>query len=105
MAQDVDTEGDIYDARVGGGFPVVEPSECLSDACLSVPVAPNDPTPASSSFKGPGNPVALHPSAPKTKSTPKRCKRGKARKKGKCVKSRAKKAARRADRRKHGRAK
>ena len=47
---------DIYVARVGGGFPVPPTApDCLGDACQGIPAAPNDPTPASASFRGPGN--------------------------------------------------
>jgi hypothetical protein len=102
VPQDTDTSNDIYDARVDGGFP--PPSEqvpCLGDTCLSVPVAPNDPTPALNSFVGPGNPVPVE--------VVKKCGKGKVRdKKGACVRKRearkkgkAKRAARRAVR--HGR--
>lgn len=58
-----DTDGnyDIYDARVGGGLPEPPPPppSCQGDACQPTPPALNDPTPASSSFKGPGDPQAL----------------------------------------------
>ncbi len=47
---------DIYDARIGGGFPTPsQPTPCLGDACQSPPAAPNDPTPASAGFKGAGD--------------------------------------------------
>jgi hypothetical protein len=48
---------DVYDARVGGGFPPPPPPPpaCLGDACQSVPAPPNDPTPASAGFRGAGN--------------------------------------------------
>jgi len=49
---------DIYDAREGGGLPPPPPptQPCLGDACQSAPPAPNDPTPASASFHGAGDP-------------------------------------------------
>ncbi len=47
----------IYDARVGGGFPPpTQPNgECLGEACQPAAVAPDDQTPASSTFSGVGN--------------------------------------------------
>jgi hypothetical protein len=53
---------DIYDARAGGGFPTpASPPECLGDTCQNVPAAPNDPSPASAGFKGPGDPAPAKP--------------------------------------------
>ena len=47
---------DIYDARIGGGFPTQsQPTPCVGDACQSPPPPPNDPTPASAGFKGAGD--------------------------------------------------
>jgi hypothetical protein len=48
---------DIYDARVGGGFPLQEPPspECQGEACQSAAPTPNDPTPSSQGFVGPPN--------------------------------------------------
>jgi DNA-binding beta-propeller fold protein YncE len=53
---DEDNEVDIYDARVNGVVGI-RPSipECLGEACQPPPQAPNDPTPASAGFQGPGN--------------------------------------------------
>jgi DNA-binding beta-propeller fold protein YncE len=61
---------DVYDARVGGGFPP-PPSPrppCEGEACQSPPAPPDAPTPASSVFRGPHNPPAR-----------KRCAKGKRR--------------------------
>lgn len=55
-AIDVDQERDIYDARVNGRSdkaPVI--TECAGEACQPFTGPPNDPTPASSAFEGPGN--------------------------------------------------
>ncbi|HEY3958933.1 MAG TPA: NHL repeat-containing protein [Solirubrobacteraceae bacterium] len=67
--QDVDTILDVYDARVGGGFPLPAPvPACEGDACQSMVAAPNDATPGSLAFHGPGNvkPPAVAPPAKKT---------------------------------------
>jgi hypothetical protein len=69
---------DIYDARVGGGFPPPPqpPAACEGEACQSPFAAPEDPTPASSAFKGAGNVV----------ETPQgRCPKGKVRRRGRCT--------------------
>ncbi len=37
---------DVYDARVGGGFPEApKPIPCIADACQGLPAPPDDPTP------------------------------------------------------------
>jgi Tol biopolymer transport system component len=57
---DNDTSYDLYDARVDGGLPepLPPPPSCQGDACQPTPTQLNDPTPASSSFKGAGNPTS-----------------------------------------------
>jgi hypothetical protein len=70
---------DLYDARVEGGFPQpTEAAACEGEACQSPPAAPDDPTPASSSFQGAGN-VVEEPVQPKP------CPKAKVGRKGKCV--------------------
>lgn len=56
---DRDNNRDLYDARVNGGFPPPPPggAPCEGDACQAPVVPPSDPTPASASFRGAGNPV------------------------------------------------
>jgi hypothetical protein len=80
---DTDERYDMYVAKLGGGLPdpPSEPEGCEADACQPAPVAPNDPTPASASFSGDGNPTAAGHST--------RCNKRKGRKaksKARCVK-------------------
>ncbi|HEV7615876.1 MAG TPA: hypothetical protein VGO36_06570 [Solirubrobacterales bacterium] len=71
---------DLYDARVGGGFPQPESRiPCFGDACQPLPLEPEDPTPGTLR-DGRGNPPAPKPSKAK------KCKKGKVKKHGKCVK-------------------
>jgi DNA-binding beta-propeller fold protein YncE len=47
---------DVYDARIGGGFAAkIRASSCQGEACQRPATAPNDPTPASAAFRGPGD--------------------------------------------------
>ncbi len=70
VPQDKDTAGDIYDVRIGGGFPPPPPRpvECEGDACSTVPAPPNDLTPSSATFQGAGN--LLSGTLQTTKTTP-----------------------------------
>ncbi len=53
---DEDSELDVYDARVNGSPGSLTPRvECLGEACQAHGTPPNDPTPSSSVFSGPGN--------------------------------------------------
>lgn len=86
---------DLYVARVEGGFPPPPspPAACEGEACQGPLALPDDPTPASSSFHGPGNVNDKPSSKPcpkgkirkKGRCVPKPCPKGKARKKGHCV--------------------
>jgi len=86
---------DVYDARVGGGFPdPIEEIECEGEACQSPPPPPPEVTPSSRVFEGPQNPSA--------KPKHKRCKAGtrKVRRNGRtrCVKKAKRPVKRRAER-------
>jgi hypothetical protein len=86
---------DLYDARVGGGFPEPgEPEDCAGDNCQSLPSPPIDPT-LTTLLKGPGNPGVRYP---KTK-----CPKGKVKRKGKCVKKKGGKRKAGTGQRKRGR--
>jgi hypothetical protein len=78
---------DLYDARVNGGFPPPPspPAGCEGEACQGPVAAPEDPTPSSATFQGPGN---------LTQPTKKRCRKGKVRRGGRCVPRRHKKSKR-----------
>jgi hypothetical protein len=88
--QDTDTDGDIYDARINGGFPApVTPGECSGDACQGpLAGAPVLLSPGSE-FQVGGNP-SLAGSPPARKSTVKknaRSKKEKAKRKKRARKS------------------
>ena len=91
---------DIYAARVGGGFPQPPPPlpPCEGEACQRPAPAPNDPTPSSASFVGPGNPAAKKPK-PCGKGKQKVKKGGKTR----CVKKAKKSAPKKANNKSGGR--
>jgi hypothetical protein len=67
VPQDRDDKMDLYDARVGGGFPGTELA-CTGTGCQGVPPAPPTfATPASVTFSGSGN----YPPAPPPAAKPK----------------------------------
>ncbi|HEX7245622.1 MAG TPA: hypothetical protein VF245_08665 [Solirubrobacterales bacterium] len=75
VPDDKDELIDLYDARVGGGFPASPASSdgCQAEACQPAAPPPPKGPPASQSFTGPGNPK------------PQGCKKGRVKRKGKCV--------------------
>jgi hypothetical protein len=83
---DNDVALDIYDARIGGGEPPAPPRpvECEGDACSTPAPAPNDPTPSSSTFHGPGNLLSTTLPEVKPKPKPKAGKKCQAKAKKKC---------------------
>jgi hypothetical protein len=99
---DVDSSRDVYDAHVCSAEyrcpppPPPPPPACQGDACQSPVQAPDDPTPGSLTFSGPGNPVGgreLNSTPPVKKKTTKKtvkCKKPKKLSHGKCVKSKKK---------------
>ncbi|HEV7753925.1 MAG TPA: hypothetical protein VGO71_20395 [Baekduia sp.] len=75
VPQDVDGHVDLYDARIGGGFPAKPPTAppCRGDACQGPATpAPAIPVAASVTFTGPGNgppaPVPLRVTVSKAKT-------------------------------------
>jgi hypothetical protein len=84
VAADTDELIDLYDAREGGGFPgesETQRSECLGEACQAAPSAPEEVTPASAGLA----PLAGNLLEPAPRPAPRRCARGKVRRKGRCV--------------------
>ncbi len=100
---DKDEQGDLYDARIDGGFPrPLGAGPCEGDACDNPPAAPADPTPTLlASVGGVGSSVV---GVGETKAKPKkaaRCTRGKKLTHGRCVRAKTK-AKRKAQTRKAG---
>jgi hypothetical protein len=81
-------KSEVYDARVNGGFPEY-PLQCTGTGCQGVPAAPPIfATPSSVTFEGVGN----FESQPATTSTLSlKCKQGRVKSRGKCVKPKVKK--------------
>jgi hypothetical protein len=92
LGQAVSAEGkvNVFDARVGGGFPQTSLA-CAGAACQGVPnAAPMFGTPASATIGGTGNfpSPARMAGKPRPKQKPTSCKRGLTRKHKKCVRVR-----------------
>jgi hypothetical protein len=91
VPQDTDGLGDIYDARLGGGFPPVpvERQPCSGDACQGPLTSPAPLLVPGSVAQAPGGnfaaPVPATTVKPKQKSKSVRCRKGYVKKKGKCV--------------------
>ena len=101
VPQDTEEEArTIYDARVDGGIPSTStPPPCTTaDACRTAP-SPQPSifgAPSSATFSGAGN-LTPPPLAVKTAVKSKKCKKGFTKKKGKCVKTKKSKRARKAN--------
>jgi hypothetical protein len=100
VPQDLSTVISIYDARVGGGFPVAESqAPCQGDNCQGTPgVAPGLAGAGSASFQGPGNEAGKR--KPHCRRNQRRVKR---RGKVRCVKKHRRKATTRHRRAGHDR--
>ena len=102
VAADTNSVGNIYDVRICVAespcikAPPGETAQCEGSSCESLLAEPNDATPTSLTFAGPGDVVKeVQPAGTvktATKKAPAKCKRGYAKKKGKCVKQRKRKA-------------
>ena len=97
VPQDNDGVGDVYDARLDGGFPVApEPATpCSGDACQGPLTNPAPLLVPGSVAQAPGDEFSP-PSAGKAKPSArsaKRCGKGRVKQRGRCVKSKASKKA------------
>jgi hypothetical protein len=80
---------DLYDARVGGGFPApVQGIPCTGDSCQPPALAPEDTTPGTETYIGPGNPPTPAQPHKKPKKKPKKKVRKKAKRKAKKARGR-----------------
>ncbi len=108
VPSDTDTREDVYDVRVGGGFPATPAAPlCTNADSCKPPVSPQPgvfAAPGSATFSGAGNPVAPPPAVVKPKPVKKtvKCKKGvrhECKRKPKTKHKSARKAARRKSRR------
>jgi hypothetical protein len=94
VPQDEDTQVDLYDARIDGGFPppVSLLPSCSGDACQgALSAAPTLLSPGSELQAGGNPPLTGSEAAPATKpkSKPTKCKKGYVKKKTRCVKAKS----------------
>jgi hypothetical protein len=75
VAQDTDNAGDLYDARIGGGFPEAAALACTGGGCQGVPPAPPIFATPSSSTIGGVDDLEPPPKKTVTKTTTK-CRKG-----------------------------
>ncbi len=90
VPEDRDGSFAVYDARIGGGFTRVGAPVCTGAGCQGVPAAPPPfATPASATFSGVGNlaPPPVVKAKPRRKPKVTACKRGFARRHGRCVRA------------------
>jgi hypothetical protein len=92
VPQDTDELSDVYDARTGGGFPEAPAprQQCSSDACQGPLTNPAPLLVPGSVSQAPGEnlpPPASSPVGTKSKSKAAKCKRGRVKRKGKCVRA------------------
>jgi hypothetical protein len=96
VPEDGDGLGDVYDARVGGGFPQAPAprQQCSSDACQGPLTNPAPQLVPGSVSQAPGENLAPQPAVakPTPKSKPAKCKKGFVKKKSNCVKNKTKKS-------------
>jgi hypothetical protein len=85
VSADTDELLDVYDARVGGGFPAESEAAgagCSGEVCQAPPNSPPASSSATSSYQGTGNVKAPEP--------PRSCPQGQTMQKGVCIKQKAK---------------
>ncbi len=100
---DADTRANVYDVRVGGGFPVsVSPPACTNADSCRPPVSAQPSifgAPASATFSGPSNSAPAVAPIPQetTQKTGKKCTKGRRLSHGKCVTNKRKKGSKKAN--------
>ena len=106
VREDTDSSGDLYDARIGGGFEAsTGTGPCEGDACDNPPPPPLAPSPATFTSTSSGNLTSAIPTKTVTKKTV-TCKKGFGKKKVKtkteCVRAKGKSKAKKSAKSKRG---